>query len=1629
LVNSSENIRCKVIFAFQLLIRRNDQIKLLFIALLWLTTSLSLKGQACIRGGVFPPGSCIIDMGITPQTIGNGLKPYGLLYQLVNLQKIPVIWSILPGKAFDGIDFSIGARNFRGGPFIISAEYITPAIQTLINNWVAKGVVVYYSPVSFTPPVYDEIDYLPKVVLDAEFGYLIENAFYIKAEIPVSSYTKGGIPSNITICDDIYVMPHANPLGYIHQPYYPPWPQAQRDALYNFVTNIHGWLWASCAAVSQLEAIFGGSPSTQMNFLSTTGLVDYQVHIDPAFPNVFNYNPAYASDPFMQFMGTFGNALYTGDEKVFIPKTTWRNSTTIAVTNPSFPIGNYNSSGPAVELAWGNAYGNINNGMVMYMAGHDFLGPNGTTAAQQVSVARVYGDFWIRSGIKARPSVTISGPATVIGGQTITLTASSSANSSWQWTSNCGGAFSTPTSSATGYTAPTVLVATPCNIQVSVADACGRRSYGCLTITVLPSCAAVNPMTTLTCSGTAFSVTPADPANGTIPTGTTYSWPAPTVTGGITGGVSGSGAASISGSLINPTNTSQTATYNVTPLSGSCTGSPFALTVTVNPKAAINNMAISACSGVSFTVTPIDGTNGIVPAGTTYSWGLPTGSGFSGGATGSGASSISGTLTNTSGSIATATYTITPSGTCAGGTFTLAVTVKPLPATPSPVLPATQPTCDLPSGSVVINGLPTGNWTINPGAIAGNSTTAIIYGLAAGTYNFRVTDATGCTSLPAADVVIFPYALSENPPTVGTITPPTCIAGSTGSVVLNGLPTPGNWTLVRTPAAPNITFSGSSYTITGLSPGTYTYQVRRTSGGCLSAPSAIIDIPQPIPPITPTFSCTAVTGSIIITAPLGGTYEYNIDGGPWQASVNFAGIVAGTHNILARIAANPTCISSPATLNIPAIPTTSGIIQPLCTSPTGSVTLNGLPAGNWIVNPGAIAGNTATTTISGLAPGTYNFSATNSAGCISGLTGNVVLFSPGTASAPPTVGLITQPCISLTGSVELKDLPTPGNWTLVRTPAAPNITFSGSSYTVTPISPGTYTYQVRLTAGGCLSPPSASFVINPALAVSISGQTNVNCFGNSSGSATVTATGGTPPLTYSWNTVPEQTTATAVGLSAGTYIVTVTDGSGCIKTASATITEPSQLTASITANNVLCSGGSTGSATVNVTGGTPAYTYSWNTSPVQTTATVTGLAPGTYDVTVTDAKGCSTISTVSISQPAAPLVATIGTPVNVVCFGNATGSATASATGGTEPYSYSWNTLPVQTTATANNLPAGTYIVTVTDANGCTATATTTITQPSAPMSITAQPLQQTDCYGNHVEFSVTVTGASGTPVYQWQQLPPSGSWTNMTDDANVTGSATSLLAINNTGVLGQNVSGTEYRVLVTDACPTLTSNTALLTLNSITDITPTDENSTICSIGGSISYTVTTQGTTPVGYQWSFDNGTGWIPISNGGPYSGALTSQLTISNATSAQSGSYRVSVTFNILNQPPADGLTCVETSFSRIRNLVVRQILTRPVISSSQSICINTAPSTLTATAATGGSGPFNYQWQTSPDGLFPWTDIPGAITLSYSPPSLSETTFYRIVATDIGTPGCGSIGSTAVEITVNPLPITSPIYHQ
>jgi hypothetical protein len=257
--------------------------------------------------------------------------------------------------------------------------------------------------------------------------------------------------------------------------------------------------------------------------------------------------------------------------------------------------------------------------------------------------------------------------------------------------------------------------------------------------------------------------------------------------------------------------------------------------------------------------------------------------------------------------------------------------------------------------------------------------------------------------------------------------------------------------------------------------------------------------------------------------------------------------------------------------------------------------------------------------------------------------------------------------------------------------------------------------------------------------------TNVGtaCNGDCNGIAIANAGSGTPPYTYNWSP-SSATTSTVSTLCAGSYTATVTDANGLTATSITTITQPPALTTSTGTQDATCSTCPDGSAWVTASGGTGAYTYEWNTSPVQTGATATGLLAGCYTATVTDANGCSTSTEVCVVT--VPLnVTTDNTPPP--CAGGCNGIARATPVNGMPPYSYDWSPGGA-TTQTVSALCAGNYTVTVTDVNSVTAVSITTITQPTV-LTITVGS-QNASCATCPDGFA-WAAGGGGTPPYDYE--------------------------------------------------------------------------------------------------------------------------------------------------------------------------------------------------------------------------------------------------------------------------------------
>ncbi|MBW8051105.1 MAG: hypothetical protein FVQ77_12350, partial [Cytophagales bacterium] len=379
---------------------------------------------------------------------------------------------------------------------------------------------------------------------------------------------------------------------------------------------------------------------------------------------------------------------------------------------------------------------------------------------------------------------------------------------------------------------------------------------------------------------------------------------------------------------------------------------------------------------------------------------------------------------------------------------------------------------------------------------------------------------------------------------------------------------------------------------------------------------------------------------------------------------------------------------------------------------------------------------------------------------------------------------------------------------------------------------GIYTVTQIVDDGLCVDTFTTAVEVFPEPTASIAG-TDVQCNGACDGIADLTPSSGTTPYTYFWSPGGE-TTQDISSLCPDIYDVTVTDANTCTATASVTITEPPALVVTASGTDITCNGLCDGSATSTVTGGTGPYTYSWNSTPVQTTPSAAGLCAGTYILTVTDANGCIETASVIISEPLLLTVSVTGT--DLLCNGVCDGDATATPADGTPPYTYDWDDPGFQTTPTATGLCAGAVTVTITDNNSCTATGSITLTQPPV---LSASILGTDEVCAGACDGAgdLTVTGGTGAGTYSY-------SWSNGPITEDVTG----LCAVS-------------YTVTVTDgnSCTTTASVTIASGTAPTAGFTVNDANQ--CLTGNSFNFTNTgstgsVMGTPLFNYAWTFTSG-----------------------------------------------------------------------------------------------------------------------------------------------------------------------------
>lgn len=1045
------------------------------------------------------------------------------------------------------------------------------------------------------------------------------------------------------------------------------------------------------------------------------------------------------------------------------------------------------------------------------------------------------------------------------------------------------------------------------------------------------------------CSGNAFTFTPPTSGN-TIPTGTTYSWENPTLTGGMTGGASGSNLASITGTLTNPTNTSHTATYLVTPRANACDGTPFTVIVTVNPKPVIANKSLTVCSGTNFTVELTDPTD-IILANTSYTWGIPTVTGsLTGGVSGTNQASFSGNLTNTTNSNQTATYSVTPTsgstGNCPGNPFTITITVKPaLKATISTsstdaCLNSISPTVTLTG----MNGTPpyTFTYKLNGGADINLQTTGVANtatinvpttSVTSNTYSLvKISDASSnaCTETVTGNVSVN----VTDVPVITTVQNQTICSGTE----FNISPTNGGGNIVPTGttytwSAPTISPSAGAITggtaqsvaqssikqlLTNTTDqiATATYTVTPKAGLCSGATFQVVITVNPAPKVI--FSdadnkqalCSGGTSeevnlSSLTTGNISFSWTANVPTGITGA------ITTGNNTIPPQTLSNSTnapldiIYSARANLNnsldchgsifdykitvypVAKVNTVNNVT--LCNNENSTVIAFGSNVTGTTYkweNDNTSIGLAATgignlpvfTAINtGLSPIVANITVTPTANGCEGIKSSFII----TINPTPTVdkpsdqivcnGFTTTDVI-FTGNINTATY----NWTNDKPGIGLAATGTGNIPSFTAINTGATAITATITVtpvDGCSgNPKTFTITVNPSPAFTQHPQSESLCIDGTAKILSVSHKNGTGTPSYQWysNTLNDNTNGTLIPNAISDSYAPPTNTLGtmyyyCIITFSeGGCSEIISNTAAVTVNPLLtiskepldaesiCVGGTVNAFNVEYSGGSGTATYQWyrnsrndNSSGSPITGAVNAsftppasdfLSPVTvyyYVIVSLNGSGCgsATSNTAKVVVVPDPVVNSQPLDSQTVCQNTTPTTLELTASGGLGNFSYQWFSNTNNANSGGNPINGATqntfipptsvvgtiyyYCVISQTAVGCQVNSeVAAVTVVPAPV-INQQPQSATVCLnGTTPNLTVKYANGTGTPSYQW--------YSNTID--NNTNGTLILNAISDSYAPPTNIVGTLYYYCIITfsegGCSSIVSETAKVTVN-----------------------------------------------------------------------------------------------------------------------------------------------------------------------------------------------------------------------
>ena len=945
--------------------------------------------------------------------------------------------------------------------------------------------------------------------------------------------------------------------------------------------------------------------------------------------------------------------------------------------------------------------------------------------------------------------------------------------------------------------------------------------------------------------------------------------------------------ATISGSDISSGGTPSVTVYNPTPGGGTSSA------VTLNVSQIVINPTIvqpSCYADGSISLSPTGGTSPY-----SYDWADLSGTNNGKDRTGLQPGNYTVTVTDANGCATTSgTYTLTAATGCSGISVCKSDSASILSVSPDPN--NTSYTWTVPQNAVIRSGAGTSSIKIDWRAVP------------VGGYTVSVVGNNACGTSSQSNISVY-----VQQPTALAYSDLAC-SGSNLNLYASGGET-YSWT------GPN-NFSSQSanpviYNATSTQNGSYSVVVTNSSGcSVTSTVSVTVNTPPTVASNVITSSTTGNSdGGITLTVSGGSIFSYR-----WSAknsafsatTKDISGIGSDNYTV---VVTNETGCSTTKVFTI------SNNDGPAATATPTNISCNGGSDGViTLTNP---TGGTSPYTYLWSGPGSFSSTSQSPTGLSAGNYTVVISDANGyegvasaTVTEPAAIqadGVVTNiDCYgSSTGSIS--QTVTGGVSTYTYAWTGPN-SFTATTKDISSIPAGSYSVTItdHAGSGSCsliknytISQPSAAISATPTI-------THVACNGGSNGQAVLTVSGGTAPYTYVWKNGSNTTIATTKdvsGLTAGTYTVVITDSKSCSLTLASgtaiTITEPTALSISASKTNVTCYGSANGTISLMVSGGTSPYTYAWSNGA--TTKNLSGLAPGNYSVTVTDANGCSTSnssSAVVIAEPTALSASAVATAAT--CKGNSNGSINLTVSGGTSPYTYLWSNSAA--TEDISSLGTGFYSVTVTDNNGCTATASATVTEPTS-ISIAAA-VTNVDCNGSASgAINLTVSGGTSPYTYDWTDI----TGTNNPEDRT-------------------NLSSGTYSVTVTDSKGCNASGSYSITQPTAISLSASKTNVS-CNSGSDGMILLSVSGGTP--------------------PYTYLWSNSETTKDVYNLAAGTYTVTVTDANQCTASLSGLNSV--------TLTAPAALTASTYSNNI-VCLGATNGSISLTVG-GGTSPYSYAWST------------------------------------------------------------------